>query len=346
MKRMSIFLGLLLTCFAGASAAADWGPLELRWQTVQPGEKLKFSFIREQTFEGSYLNMPVFAARGVSAGPTLCVTAGIHGDEINGVEVARRAFEQADVKAMAGTLIVLPALNADGFRNGNRYLPDRRDLNRFFPGSLKGSVASIIAKAVFEEVIRRCDALVDLHTASFHRANFPQIRADEDHQATMELARHFGTGIIIGGAGPEGSLRRAAVEAGIPAIIYEAGEPMRFQEQEIAEGVVGVQNVMEYIGMVQGTHEPIGESRTFRSSSWVRVPLKQGGFFFPSRALGDKVEKGDVLGEVVDPLTDERYTITSTLAGEIIGMAVPQVTLSGYGLVHIGVAGKAEKRKP
>ncbi|MDH3401708.1 MAG: succinylglutamate desuccinylase/aspartoacylase family protein [Chromatiales bacterium] len=340
--KSAVALYALLALSSPLAAAEEWGPMELIWQTIQPGEKLKFSFVRDRSFEGSYLGIPVFAARGKTAGPTLCVTAGIHGDEISGVETARRAFFQADPTSMAGSLVVLPTVNASGFRNGDRYLPDRRDLNRYFPGNMTGSVASVIAKAVFEQVIRKCDALVDLHTASFHRTNYPQIRADDSDPKTLELAKNFGGGVIIGGAGPTGSLRRAAVDAGIPTIIYEAGEPMKFQEDAIDQGVRGIVNVMQYLGMIAGTHEQLSESRIFRKSSWVRVPPKQGGFFFPSVAPGDSVRKGDVLGEVIDPFTDERYVISSTLDGEIIGMAVPQVVLSGYGLVHIGIPGKAK----
>jgi predicted deacylase len=341
MKHLLLVVSTLFVLSCPVANADEWGAVELVRQTIRPGEKLKYSAIEERSFEGSYLNIPVFVARGLTAGPTLCVTAGIHGDEMNGVESARRAFLQADPATMAGMLVVLPTLNADGFRNGDRYLPDRRDLNRFFPGSERGSVASIMANAIFEQVIKRCDALVDLHTASFHRTNLPQIRVDESNAAALALARNFGAGIIIGGAGPEGSLRREAMNAGVLAIIYEAGEPLRFEEGPIVQGVTGIANVMQYLGMVQGTHELVPESRIFTKSSWVRAPKRQGGFFFPTVAPGDSVNKGDVLGEVVDPLTDERHTITATLSGEVIGMSVPQITLSGYGLVHIGIPGKA-----
>jgi predicted deacylase len=153
--------------------AVDWGTIELAGRQVTPGEKLKFSFVRDETFEASYLDTAIFVARGTAPGPTLCLSAGIHGDEINGVEVARRAFAETAVSGLTGMLIALPAINADGFRTGSRYLSDRRDLNRFFPGRENGSVASLIADTVFSQVIRRCDALVDLHTASFRRANLP-----------------------------------------------------------------------------------------------------------------------------------------------------------------------------
>jgi predicted deacylase len=310
--------------------------LELLGRTVDAGESSKFSFIKDNGFEASYLDAPLWVAHGSQPGPTLCISAAIHGDEINGVEIARRVFAATDPSRLSGTLIVLPAINADGFRTGRRYLSDRRDLNRAFPGKSDGSIAAIIANAVFNNVITSCDALVDLHTASFHRSNLPQIRVDISHQPSFELARHFGVGIIIDGRGPSGSLRREAVDAGVPAIIYEAGEPLRFQEQEIARGERGVANVMEFLGMVPGVQEEIPLSQVFKRSSWVRVPPGQGGFFFPAAELGTEVAPGTRLGHVVDPLTDAYHEIVAPFSGQIIGMAVPQVVLSGYALFHIG----------
>jgi hypothetical protein len=332
-----VIIGLMtLSGAVCAVETAPWAALELRGRSIQPGKALKFSFVEDSGFEASYLDAPLWIARGNRPGPTLCLTAAIHGDEINGVEIARRVFAAADPTQLSGTLIVLPAINADGFRTGRRYLSDRRDLNRAFPGKPNGSVAAIIADAVFNDAIVKCDALIDLHTASFHRTNQPQIRVDIDHKPSFELARHFGVGVIIKGKGPRGSLRREAVEAGIPAIIYEAGEPLRFQEQEIVRGERGVANIMEFLGMFPGEQEEIPLSRVFERSSWVRVAPGQGGFFFPEAELGMDVAPGDRLGFVVDPLTDARYEVTSAFAGQIIGMAVPQVVLSGYALFHIG----------
>lgn len=274
--------------------------------------------------------------RGNHPGPTLCLTAAIHGDEINGVEIARRVFVATEPTRLSGTLIVLPAINADGFRTGSRYLPDRRDLNRAFPGNADGSVAALIADAVFNDVIVKCDGLIDLHTASFHRVNVPQVRVDVRHAPSLELARHFGIGIIIGGRGPRGSLRREAVEAGVPAIIYEAGEPLRFQEQDVARGQRGVANVMAFLDMIPGEQQEIPLSRIFDRSTWIRVSPGQGGFFFPEATLGTEVAPGDPLGYVVDPLADTRHEVTAPSAGQIIGMAVPQVVLSGYAMFHLG----------
>jgi predicted deacylase len=263
------------------------------------------------------------------------VTAGIHGDELNSVEIARRSFAGVDAQKLSGTFIVLPGINSTGLRTADRYLPDRRDLNRYFPGSPRGSVASILADVVFGLIKTHCTQLVDLHTASDFRDNYPQIRADLERPETFELARAFGVGVIIGGAGPRGSLRREAGKAGIAAIIYEAGPPYIFRENEIASGTQGVRNVLARLGMVEsgGQSKP---SKVVRKSYWVRAPRSQGGLFFPSVALGDSVKAGQRLATITDPLTDEVYEIRAEADGTIVGMALPRIVLSGYGLFHIG----------
>ena len=316
-------------------ATDSWGSLELLGRQIDPGTSARFSFIPDKSFEASYLNTPVFVARGARSGPTLCLTAGIHGDELNGVEIVRRTFSRVDASTLRGTLIGLPAINAEGVRTGNRYLSDRRDLNRAFPGSAGGSVAAIIAHAVFTDVVRQCDALLDFHTASNRRTNLPQIRADLDDPATNALAVHFGIGVVVGGKGPDKSLRREATKAGIPALIYEAGEPFRFQEEEIERGVQGAGNIMAFLKMTDDQDREMPDTRVYTRSRWVRVPMDKGGFFFADAELGDKVAIGDKLGRIIDPLTDEVVDIVSSDSGEIIGMAVPQPVLSGYALFHI-----------
>ena len=289
----------------------------------------------ERTFEGAFVDTPVFVAHGRSPGPRLCVTSAIHGDEINSVEIARRVFASVDAKALSGTLVVLPAINAAGFRTGDRYMPDRRDLNRFFPGKSDGSIAAIVAHAVFEGVIKGCSHLIDLHTGSNRRSNYAQIRVDGKDPAALELARSFAKGIIVDGAGPKGSLRREAMDAGITAIIYEAGPPHIFQEPEIRQGAEGVQNVMAHLAMIK--KEPDGQRASLLGrSNWVRAPRGQGGIFLPVVKLGDSVSKGQLMATITDPLTDQAYEIRATADGTIVGMALPQVVLSGYGLFHVG----------
>jgi len=326
---------LCLALVASAASGEEWGPMELLGRTIETGSSQRFAFVPDRTFEASYLNMPVFVARGAAPGPTLCLAAGVHGDELNGVEIARRAFSGVDARTLQGTVIALPAINAEGVRTGNRYLSDRRDLNRAFPGSAGGSVARLIAHKVFTEVLVRCDALVDLHTASNNRTNLPQIRADISDPEIRELAIHFGTGIVIAGKGPDGSLRREAAKAGIPSIIYEAGAPHRFQEDEIARGVAGIESILAYLGMADRPEREIPESSIYERSRWVRVSTGEGGFFFPEAALGDTVKNGETLGRVVDPLTDKHNAVVSGVSGEIIGMAFSRPVLSGYALFHV-----------
>ncbi|RLA28833.1 MAG: peptidase M14 [Gammaproteobacteria bacterium] len=329
------FATIFVTPAATASSADQMDSLQLLGREIAPGTRSKFPFIPDRSFEASYLNMPVFVARGLIQGPTLCLTAGVHGDELNGVEVARRVFAGIDAQELRGTLIVLPMINAEGIRGGNRYLSDGRDLNRAFPGRAGGSIAALIAHAIFTKVLVHCDALVDLHTASNQRANLPQIRADLSAPVIRELAIHFGVGIVVAGSGPDGSLRREAAKAGIPAIIYEAGEPLRFQEDEIERGVDGVENVMAYLDMTEGADVTIPDDRIYQRSKWVRTAFRNGGFFFPTAGLGDVVNTGDSLGKIVDPLTDASFDVISPIAGEVIGMAVPQPVLSGYALFHL-----------
>jgi predicted deacylase len=318
-----------------AGQAGEWGPIDLKSGTVEPGKKGKFTFAVERGFESGFLDAALWAARGTSAGPTLCVVSGIHGDEINSVEIARRSFHAVDPQRLKGTMIVVPAANSLGFRTMNRYMIDRRDLNRAFPGSIKGSVTSIVANALFERVIRQCDYLIDLHTGSNFRANVAQIRVDMEDPKSLALAENFGVGVIIGGAGPSGSLRREAGEAGVAAIIYEAGPPYVFLEDEIKQGTQGVLNVMDYLGMyeTEGERKP---SQKLSGSSWLRIPRGKGGIFLTDVKLGDKVKESDLLGTVTDPVKDTTYEIRANRAGVVIGAALPQVVLSGYGVFHIG----------
>lgn len=339
----SFVLGVTVVLLAGSTLAiaaeppASWGPLELPNQVIPPGEKRKFSYQNTPTFEGAFLDTVIFAARGQKPGPTLCLTALVHGDERNGFEIARTAFARTDARQLSGTLIALPAINANGFRTGSRYMPDRRDLNRAFPGDNEnGSNTELIARIVYDALTAHCDALIDLHTGSFDRANLPQVRVDLANPRALDLARHFGAAVVLGGAGPAGSLRREIMDAGIPAIIYEAGLPLRFEPGEIAEGVQGTRNVMIRLGMVAGkATEPTPESAVFSSARWLRVPHGNGGVFYPDKSLGERIAVGERVAHIDDPFTDERHPIRATHAGTIIGMAVPQVVFSGYALIHV-----------
>lgn len=336
----AILLGLLVLLVSiPMLQAAQWGPVQIADRQIWPGETLRFPWGGETSFESAYLDTPVFVARGSRHGPTLCITAGIHGDEINGTEIARRAFSWIDPNTLSGTVIVFPMVNAAGVRTGNRYMQDRRDLNREFPGRSNGSVTAIVANSLFSIIKQQCTYLIDLHTGSFKRSNHPQVRVTGNNPRALELARHFGVGIVMISDGPKGSLRREASDSGIPSIIYEAGEPSRFDLEQIAAGVRGIESLMHYLDMSEdGVEVEIPESRIYNRTTWVRVPSGSSGYFFPSSKLGQIVKKGDQLGTIIDPLTDRQTQISATENGEILGMAAAQIVLSGYALVHLGVS--------
>jgi predicted deacylase len=334
------WLLLLLGLFASIPAEADeeatseWASLEILDVIVEPGEIRRATWNASESFAGVVLATPVFIIRGATSGPTLCMTAGIHGDELNGIEIVRRTIEATDVETLRGSLIGVPIVNLHGFRRSSRYLPDRRDLNRFFPGRAEGSAASRIAYAFFEDVVRACDYLVDLHTGSFHRSNLAHVRADLDAPTALALARGFGTSIVVHSVGSMGTLRRAAMESGIPAITYEAGEPMRFHLPDVDRGVQGIRNVMRIAGMLPSGRRPRWPE-VFRRSHWVRCD--KGGILFSKVELGDRVKPGDVLGTVTDPLSNEKSVMLAPHAGTVIGKAVDQVVMPGFAAYHLGI---------
>lgn len=338
-KQLLTFLAAGLALAAAPAPAVQWGSIEVAGREVWPGETVRYPWGGETSFEAAYLEMPVFVARGLRFGPTLCITAGIHGDEINGTEIARRSFSWIDPDALAGTVIAFPMVNAAGVRTGNRYMQDRRDLNREFPGRSRGSAAAIVAHSLFTEIKAHCDYLVDLHTGSFSRSNHPQVRVTPKSRKALDLARHFGVGIVVLSEGPSGSLRREAMDAGIASVIYEAGEPLRFDIDQITEGVRGIESIMAHLGMQRGgATAETPEDRVYDRTTWVRVPPGKGGYFFPTVELGAQVRRGDQLGTIVDPLTDRVTRVNADANGEVIGMAVAQIVLSGYALVHLGVS--------
>lgn len=320
--------------------AQDQMPLSLLERSIEPGEKREFPFLVDRGFDAAFVNMPVYVAHGSQIGHRLCVTAGIHGDEVNGSEIARRAFSGIDASELRGTVIMLPMINAEGIRNGQRYMPDRRDLNRHFPGSYDGSIASIVARATFDLVMTHCETLIDLHTGSFERANAPQIRVTRKNPEALIVARSFGSGIVVFGEGPRGSLRREASEAGLTAIIFEAAGPHVFDVEAADAGVRGLTNVMKHLEMLPGGSPKTPDERVYRRTAWERVPLGSGGFFFPEVALGARVKEGQRLGYVVSPLNDDTTWLVAVQDGTIIGMARPQIVLSGYALFHLGLDGQ------
>ena len=285
----------------------------------------------------TWLKVPVEVVRGARPGPTLWLTAAIHGDELNGVEVIRRVLAKLHVEKLRGTLIAVPIVNVFGFNARSRYLPDRRDLNRSFPGSPGGSLASQLAHLLMTEVVRHADVGLDLHTGSDHRFNWPQIRADLGDPETLRLAEAFGAPVTMFSAVRDGSLRGAATALGKPVLLYEAGEPLRFDGESLEVGARGVLNVMRALDMLpprKTPAEPAAASIRIDESRWVRA--KRSGIFRPVANLGARVKKGDKLGLIADAFGRNRSALKASFDGVVIARANNPLVHRGDGVVHLG----------
>lgn len=320
-----------------ADAPAEPLPAEsftLLGKEVLPGTSTRLAWSPQIQIAGLSQITPVLVVNGVNAGPTLCLTGAVHGDELNGIEIVRRTMYDLNPEKLSGRVIGVPIVNLTGFQQGSRYLPDRRDLNRYFPGRKDGNLADRVAYSLFENVIRHCDMLVDIHTGSLKRTNLPQLRADMNNPDVAEFTRGFDRMAVVHSSGSPGMLRTAAVQAGIRAVTMEAGESLRIQEHQIEAGVNSLNSLLEKHGMISrmfvwGDPEPV-----YYDSTWVRA--EHGGILFSEIDLGANVSEGELLGYVADPITNEQHPIRSTSNGRIIGMAVDQVVMAGFAAYHIG----------
>jgi predicted deacylase len=324
---------------AADTAAAPVEPLSLSKfildTEVKPGTSVRLTWNSETAVGGFSEATPIIVVNGTTPGKTLCLTGAVHGDELNGIEMVRRVVFDIDPAKLTGTIIGVPVANIMGFRRNSRYLPDRRDWNRYFPGNTHGSSASRLAHSFFTKIIMHCDSLVDLHTGSFHRTNLPQLRADLADENVARLAQNFGVIAVLNGRGNPNSLRAAAVRAGIPAVTLEAGEPMAMQREVVDEGVKAINTLLAKTGMYGKQQRWTRIAPVYYRSAWVRA--NQSGILFSKATLGQRVKEEDVLGTVTDPITNARTTIKSPYNGRIIGMALDQVVLPGFAAYHIGI---------
>ena len=282
----------------------------------------------------------MLVANGAEPGPTLCLTAAVHGDELNGIEIVRRVMHGLNPGELKGVVIGVPIVNLNGFRRGSRYLPDRRDLNRYFPGDPAGNAAQRIAHSFFSAVVSHCEALVDLHTGSLHRSNLPQVRADLDRPEVLELTRHFGATVVLHSESPAGSLREAANSAGIPAVTFEGGGPMELDISQVEHGVKAVRTLLHGLGMLERTWRWGSPEPVYYESQWIRSD--HGGILLSRVELGDTVREGQVLATVTDPITNVRGQVISPYSGRILGMAANQFVIPGYAAFRIGIQTDAE----
>lgn len=309
--------------------------LNIYGQKIQAGEYKVIRIPMPQLYDSTPLMMPVHIIRGNVEGPTISLTAAIHGDEVNGIEIIRRILKKKLLNQLSGTIIAIPIVNMYGFLYQDRYLMDRRDLNRSFPGSKKGSLAARLAYIITHEIIDHCSHCIDLHTGSLYRSNLPQIRADIDDKKSRVLAKAFNAPVILHSKLRDGSLRGYAGSRNIPLLLYEAGEGLRFDEFSIRTGVKGIMNVLRKLKMIQPLKDPVKAitPAVTRSSYWVRA--SHSGIIQPKKQLGASIKKGELLAKIGSPTNTTEYSIHSPISGIIIGKNNLPMIHEGAAIFHI-----------
>ncbi|MGI8728267.1 MAG: succinylglutamate desuccinylase/aspartoacylase family protein [Solirubrobacterales bacterium] len=300
---------------------------------VEPGERVEIEIPVERLATGPQITIPTIVVHGRRSGPVVSISAAIHGDEINGVEAIRLLLGDLRAEEIAGTLLFTPVVNELGFTMGQRYLPDRRDLNRAFPGTPRGSLAGRIAHLFMGEVIERCTYAIDLHCGSDSRANLPQIRADLDHPPTRACAEAFAAPMLVHAQTRDGSLRQAASERGIAMLLYEGGESSRFDDYAIEAAHHGVLRVLNHLGTIDSSPGSSEETRTSRNTRWVRA--SRAGLFRADLELGDTVSRRGVLGHLSDIFGRQNLAVRAPMPGVVIGLARKPVVNQGDALVHV-----------
>lgn len=308
-------------------------PLVIAGQRIRLGETLDINLPLSETYTAETLSTPVRVMRARRDGPRLLVTGTVHGDELNGMGIIRQIMFEEKLKPKIGTLICVPVVNMPAFESQSRYVPDRRDLNRSFPGSPNGSMAGRIAEVVFRELVRNADYCIDLHTAAIQRTNYPNIRADMRNAEVRRLAKAFGCELIVSGRGPEGSLRRTACDHDVPTIILEAGEVWKIEPDVVEIGVAGVRNIMIELGMLDGAPDrPIYQTRV-EKTVWVRAHL--GGLLWFHVSPGEVIEVGQPIATNASVFGEGRAVLISPIDGVVLGMTTLPAVRPGEPICHI-----------
>lgn len=309
-------------------------PLTVGGVRVLPGQRQNVDLPIADLYTTTSLHMPLQVICGKKAGPTAFVSAAVHGDEINGVEIVRRLLAIKALDRLRGNLLLVPVVNVHGFLDRSRYLPDRRDLNRSFPGTPSGSIAARLAHTFTEQVAFRADFGIDLHTGALDRSNLPQVRVTREDEEALRLAMAFGAPVVVGASEREGSLRSAAADRGIPVLVYEAGEALRFDELSIKAGVRGILRVLRARGMLSKRRDTDTAGTVVASgTTWVRAP--ESGVVTQRGALGRRVKKGERLAVITDPLGTREEPVVSPISGLIIGRSNLPLAHEGDALFHV-----------
>ncbi|AXI42754.1 succinylglutamate desuccinylase/aspartoacylase family protein [Sulfitobacter sp. SK011] len=310
-------------------------PFEIAGHRVERGTRKSITLPVSILPDHTPIGLSLEVHHGKRPGPTLFVSAAVHGDEVIGVEIVRRLLRAPQLASLRGTLIVVPVVNSFGFLSRSRYLPDRRDLNRCFPGSPTGSLGSRLAHIFLNDVVLRCDFGIDLHSAAIHRTNLPQVRVSPSDKVTAQMAIDFGAPVVLTSPLRDGSLRAVAAKNGTPILLYEAGEGLRFDEMAVRAGLAGILRVMRGQDMLpaKGIARAKVAPHVCTSSSWLRAPA--GGLLRTFRAEGETVEEGDVLATVSDPFGEVETNLLAPTAGILIGRAILPVVNEGDAVFHL-----------
>ena len=309
-------------------------PDEWFGQKVPRGTSVSTEFVVSESYSGRDVVIPIHIDRGEAKGPTVLVTAALHGDELNGTGAIRTMLADESFKVVAGTLLMVPVLNVLGFERHSRYLPDRRDLNRCFPGSAGGSMAARLAKVIFDCLIHRCDYAVDLHTASVRRTNFPNVRADLNNPKCDRIARAFGAGVIMNNQGPRGSLRRESTRIGCPTIIMEGGEVWKVESSVVESMTRGVTNVLRELEVLEGTPDIPKTQAVIHQTKWLRA--ERGGFLAMHVSPGDTVTAGQPIATNSNLLGEDQNRLVAPFSGIVLGMTTLPAVQPGEPIVHLG----------
>lgn len=310
---------------------------------IQPGETRNVSLAISQSYSARDVVIPIRVIRAKEPGPTVFVTAALHGDEINGTGAIRQIIQDDSFRLTSGTLLLVPVLNLLAFDRHSRYLPDRRDLNRCFPGSPTGSLAARMAWNIFQAIVERCDYGIDLHTASVRRTNYPNVRGDMKDKKIKRMVDAFGCEININSVGPAKSLRREASRAGCPTIVMEGGEVWKVEPGVVENAVRGVKNVLRDLKMLDGELESPNYQISVEKTKWIRA--EKGGFLQFHVSPGDLVDKNQPLATNLTLLGREQSVISSPFDAVVIGMTTLPATSPGEPICNLGKLPKGVKPK-
>jgi predicted deacylase len=303
-------------------------------ETIPAGESRDVTLAVGESFSSMSVRIPIQIRRAVESGPVVFVTAALHGDEINGTGAIRQLIQDPEFQLTKGSVLLVPVLNLLAFDRFERYLPDRRDLNRSFPGSAKGSLASRMARIIFDEIVSRCDYGIDLHTAAIRRTNYPNVRGDLTNPDVRRLTEAFGAEIILNGKGPTGSFRREASKAGCPTIIMEGGEVWKVEPGVAASAARGVKNVLRRLGMLGGPEMRPAYQIVVEKSKWIRAD--RGGFLQFHVSPGELIEKGQALVTNSTLLGQEQNTLHAPFDAVVIGMTSVPAVGPGEAICNLG----------